>query len=161
MPLLAVSPQPLSVSQSLHKDASWRSPYVHALPSNAMKGVSDVDGRKWRGTMRWEGSPPVCCWCFSSSPWKWDSSKMGNPLPTSVPPCPLPPPPPSIYTHHASTLLWNNILVRQQACGLQGGMLSSRTGASHLSGLQCVREIFIPFPTPTPPTLTASSTVTG
>lgn len=55
------------------------------------------------------------------------------------------------HTHHGPTLLWNNILVRQQDCGLQGGMLSRRTGASHLYGLQCVWEILIHFPSPSTP----------
>lgn len=51
---------------------------------------------------------------------------------------------PPQYTHHAPTPPWNNISVRQQDCRLQGGMLSRRTGASHLYRLQYVREAFWP-----------------
>lgn len=59
-----------------------------------------------------------------------------------------PSPPPNTHTH-TSCPLWNNILVRQQDRGAQGGMLSRRTGAPHLRALQRVREMFVPFPPPT------------
>lgn len=70
--------------------------------------------------------------------------KAPDPLPTLSPSLPSNPPPQSIHKN-ASTPLWNNISVRQQDCRLQGGMLSRRTGASHLHGPQCVRETVIPF----------------
>ena len=91
----------------------------------------------------------VRCWCFPSSPWKWDSSRMGKPetlnyLLTPSAPCPLTP---TVNTHHVSSPLWNNILVRQQDCGLHGGMLSRKDRCvTPVWPAVCIWEIFITSP---------------
>lgn len=84
--------------------------------------------------------------CFPSLPWKCDSAKMGkphiDPFHPSPPPAACPPLPPIYTPAPVSTPAWNNILVRQQDCGLQGGMLSGGQVRHTCMACSAYRETF-------------------